>query len=202
MQATRERAYPPNETDEQSLYLRSGVTLRRLSGAYISVAADAYWIRAIQYYGGTKRRLTEQRQGPEPPPLITALPVENFGLLYPLLDITTTLDPRLNIAYRFGAVFLAEPSLGGPGRPDLAIALLEKGLRVRPDKWEYLQDIGFVYYWYVHGLRRCRGAVSTGQRGAWRAVVAAVAGRHDARAGRRPAIVARDVGIDPAVSGQ
>ena len=28
--------------------------------------------------------------------------------LYPLLDITTTLDPQFNIAYRFGAVFLAE----------------------------------------------------------------------------------------------
>jgi hypothetical protein len=70
--------------------------------------------------------------------------------LYPLLDITTTLDPRFNIAYRFGAVFLAEAYPRGPGRPDLAVALLQKGLRVRPDKWEYLQDIGFVHYWYLH----------------------------------------------------
>jgi hypothetical protein len=75
---------------------------------------------------------------------------DEFTLLYPLLDITTALDPRFNIAYRFGAVFLAEPYPGGPGRPDLAIALLEKGLRERPDKWEYMEDIGFVHYWYVH----------------------------------------------------
>jgi hypothetical protein len=68
--------------------------------------------------------------------------------LYPLLDITTSLDPRFNIAYRFGAVFLAEPYPGGAGRPDLAIKLLEKGLAERPDKWEYMQDIGFVHYWY------------------------------------------------------
>jgi hypothetical protein len=47
-------------------------------------------------------------------------------------------------------VFLAEPYPAGPGRPDLAIALLEKGLRERPDKWEYMQDIGFVHYWYDH----------------------------------------------------
>ena len=149
VQAARERAYPPNDTDEESLYLRSGVTLRRLSGAYTTVAADVYWIRAIQYYGGTKRRLAAQQQGPEPPPLIAALPVE-FGLLYPLLDITTTLDPRFNIAYRFGAVFLAEGYPRGPGRPDLAIALLQKGLRARPERWQYLQDIGFVHYWYLH----------------------------------------------------
>jgi tetratricopeptide (TPR) repeat protein len=150
VQAVRERAYPPNETDEESLYLQSGVTLRRLSGAYTAVAADAYWIRAIQYYGGTKRRLAARQQGPEPPPLIAAMPSDEFALLYPLLDISTTLDPRFNIAYRFGAVFLAEVYPSGPGRPDLAIALLQKGLRVRPDKWQYLQDIGFVHYWYLH----------------------------------------------------
>jgi len=50
-------------------------------------------------------------------------------------------------------VFLAEPYPAGPGRPDLAIALLEKGLRERPDKWEYMEDIGFVHYWYDHDYR-------------------------------------------------
>jgi tetratricopeptide (TPR) repeat protein len=73
--------------------------------------------------------------------------------LYPLLELTTALDPRFNIAYRFGAVFLAEPYPNGPGRSDLAIALLEKGLRERPDKWEYMQDIGFVHYWYGHDYK-------------------------------------------------
>src|SRR5262249_15798232 len=28
--------------------------------------------------------------------------------------------------------------------------LLQKGLRERPDKWEYVQDIAFVHYWYDH----------------------------------------------------
>jgi hypothetical protein len=50
-------------------------------------------------------------------------------------------------------VFLAERYPNGPGRPDLAIRLLEKGLRERPDKWEYMQDIGFVHYWYRHDFR-------------------------------------------------
>jgi hypothetical protein len=154
LQAVRERRYPP-PADEgaDSLYVQSATMARRLAGAYSALAADLYWIRAIQHYGATKLRLSaEQRQGPEPPPMIAAIPDE-YRLLYPLLDLTTALDPRFNIAYRFGAVFLAEPYPRGPGRADLAIALLEKGLREQPDKWEYMQDIGFVHYWYNHDYR-------------------------------------------------
>jgi hypothetical protein len=156
LQALRERAYPPPEETEASLYIRSGDAVRRLSGAYATLAADLYWIRTIQYYGGGARR-NEQDEArtsfiPAPPPSIGALS-DAFPLLYPMLDITTTLDPRFNIAYRFGAVFLAEPYPRGAGRPDLAIRLLEKGLAQRPDKWEYMEDIGFVHYWFVHDFR-------------------------------------------------
>ena len=152
LQAARERSYPSRAAGEDSLYL-SGTAVRRLSGAYGPLAADVYWIRAIQYYGGTKRRLDAQRGATASPLLPAATTSDDYRLLHPLLDITTTLDPRFNIAYRFGAVFLAEGYPSGPGRPDLAVALLEKGLRTRPDKWEYMQDIGFVYYWYVHDYR-------------------------------------------------
>ena len=153
LQALRETAYPPaGAAEEDTLYVTSGSAIRRLTGAYNVLAADAYWIRAIQYYGGIKRRLMPNPLAPEPPSMIAADAGE-YRELYPLLDITTTLDPRFNIAYRFGAVFLAEPYPGGPGRPDLAIALLEKGLRERPDKWEYMEDIGFVHYWYGRDYR-------------------------------------------------
>ncbi|HJZ70925.1 MAG TPA: hypothetical protein VKE51_04250, partial [Vicinamibacterales bacterium] len=153
LQAVRERWYPSDEDEETALYLRSGAAIGRMAGAYTPLAADLYWIRTIQYYGGTKHRLNPASgpmQGVPPPPASLAAVGDDYSLLYPLLDITTTLDPRFNIAYRFGAVFLAEPYPGGSGRPDLAIALLEKGLRERPDKWEYLEDIGFVHYWYTH----------------------------------------------------
>src|SRR5579864_5232126 len=152
LQAARERSYPPSPAEAASLYLRSGTLLRRLTITYNALAADVYWIRAIQYYGGTKRRLDASLLGPPPPPMLAAQP-DDYDLLYPLLDITTTLDPRFNIAYRFGAVFLAEPFPRGAGRPDLAVALLEKGLTAKPDKWEYMQDIGFVHYWWTHDYK-------------------------------------------------
>jgi hypothetical protein len=148
LQHVRETSFSLTTPDDESLYLKSGATARRLSVAYRTLAADLYWIRAIQYYGGTKRLF-----GPEGAAAAESNVPESrrrYVLLYPLLDLTTTLDPRFHIAYRFGAIFLAEPYPGGPGRPDLAVALLEKGLREQPDKWEYMQDIGFVHYWWRH----------------------------------------------------
>lgn len=150
LQAARERAYPRADNVDETLYLTSGSALRHLTVALDAVAADAYWIRALQYYGGTKRRLAAE-SSVAPSPLIAA--TSGYGLLYPLLDITTTLDPRFKIAYRFGAVFLAEAYPNGAGRPDLAVRLLGKGLRAQPDKWEYMEDIGFVHYWYDHDYR-------------------------------------------------
>ena len=144
VQRVRERLYPRPEIDDQSLDVTSGAALRHLTLAYQTLAADLYWIRAIQHYGGTKRGLASAQ------PSARAADTGDYRLLYPLLDLATTLDPRFNIAYRFGAIFLAESYPGGPGRPDLAIALLQKGLRERPDKWEYMQDIGFVHYWWRH----------------------------------------------------
>src|SRR3954447_2761103 len=156
VQAARERVYAPAAHAElDTVDLRSGTAVRRLTGPYHALFADLYWIRTIQYYGGTKRRLDDMVRGvlaPEPPPALAAAR-DDYPLLYPLLDITTTLDPRFNIASRFGAVYLSEPYPRGANRPDLAIALLEKGLRTRPDRWEYMQDSGFVHYWFRHDLR-------------------------------------------------
>ena len=153
LQATRERLFPPSAGDADAMYLRSATAVRRLSGAYTPLAADGYWIRALQYYGGTKQRLQEQAWIPEPPPMLAAPTPDDYSLLYPMLDLATSLDPRFTVAYRFGAVFLAEPRPRGAGRPDLAVALLEKGIRAQPDKWEYMEDAGFVHYWYQHNYR-------------------------------------------------
>lgn len=120
------------------LYVRSGAALKRLALEFEALAADVYWIRAIQHYGG--ERLKEGRP-------------RNYDLLYPLLDLTTALDPYFSIAYRFGAIFLSEPYPGGPGRPDQAIALLRKGISVQPAKWQYYHDIAFVYYWHMRDYR-------------------------------------------------
>ncbi len=135
LQVVRDRLPPPAAPAERVLYVPSGAVLDRLALSFDALLADVYWIRAIQHYGGTKRAVGGDKR---------------YALLYPLLDITTTLDPRFNIAYRFGAIFLTEAYPNGPGRPDQAVALLEKGFRRNPKKWQYLQDIGFIHYWWLH----------------------------------------------------
>ena len=148
VQETREARYPLPSTSDESLYVTSGTVARHLTAGYDTLAADLYWIRAIQYYGKTKLRLTGPDASSAP-----SSDESGFPLLYPMLDLTTTLDPRFNIAYRFGAIFLAEPRPAGAGRPDLALALLEKGLRERADQWEYMQDAGLVHYWWLQDYK-------------------------------------------------
>ena len=126
--------------------MTSPASVRRLALEYRAVASDLYWIRALQYFGGTRRMVATGQ-------LIADANRRQYAALYPLLDLTTSLDPRFNLAYRFGAIFLAEAAPLGPERPDLAIALLEKGLAERPDRWEYMQDIGFVHYWWRHDYK-------------------------------------------------
>lgn len=145
----REQRYPDTVLEDDTLYVTSGETLKRLTIGYSALAADLYWIRALQHFGDVRLRLT----GPAATGVGLRRPPADYTLLYPLLDLTTTLDPRFNIAYRFGAVFLAETFPGGAGRPDLAIALLEKGSRLRPERWEYMQDLGFVHYWWRHDYK-------------------------------------------------
>ncbi len=138
LQAVRERRpdlTPPQVSQSSLLYIRSGSVLQRAALSYDGLVADLYWIRALQHFGRTKLSTREGKQ---------------YDRLYPLLDLTTTLDPRFDIAYRFGAVFLAEAYPGGAGRPDDAIALLRKGLAQQPAKWQFAQDIGFVHYWWKH----------------------------------------------------
>lgn len=130
-------AYFVRESDasaESLLYVRSPEAIKRLALGFDAVAADVYWIRAIQHFGGERLSTDGSR---------------SYARLYPLLDLATALDPYFNIAYRFGAIFLAEPYPGGPGRPDHAIALLKKGIAAQPAKWQYYHDIAFVYYWQL-----------------------------------------------------
>lgn len=138
VQVVRDARVPPPEPAERLLYVTSGDVIKRLALSYDAILADVYWIRAIQHYGGDLRADRSRR----------------YDLLFPLLDLTTSLDPRFTVAYRFGAIFLMEPYPGGAGRPDLAIELLEKGIEHTPEKWEYYLDIGFVYYWELGDYKK------------------------------------------------
>lgn len=130
-QAQVERAVPPHRAGV--LYLWSGRQVERMVPGFETLAADVYWLRTVQYFGG--ERVFEGGK--------------NFDLLYPLIDITTTLDPRMEIAYRYGSVFLAEPVPIGAGRPELGLKVLERGVRNNPASWRLRQELGFFHFLYL-----------------------------------------------------
>src|SRR5688500_14343038 len=85
LQLLREQFEPlPQPPDSAALFVRSSQMARRLSLSFDAVAADVYWIRAIQNFGAT-RRSTD--------------PAKTYDGLYPLLDLTTSLDPYFRPAY-------------------------------------------------------------------------------------------------------
>ncbi len=116
-------------TLEETLYVSSPTLLKRMSLGYNGLLADIYWTRAVQYFG------TQHHNNDA-----------DYHLLYPLLNITTKLDPHLVPAYEFGAAFLAAPSPMGAGLPQQAIELVEYGIRNNPEDWHLYYDLGFVYY--------------------------------------------------------
>jgi tetratricopeptide (TPR) repeat protein len=132
----------PEGVSTNLLYIRSPQVLSRATLSFEALIADIYWIRAVQHYGGTKLSKAANKQ---------------YDVLYPLLDLTTSLDPFFDVVYKFGAVFLAEAYPSGAGRPDQAIALLQKGLRSRPDNWQLAQEVGFVYYWWLADYTNAAG---------------------------------------------
>jgi hypothetical protein len=131
--------------EQDDLVLRSGPLLKAMSLEYAPLLADIYWTRVVQYYGGKKARKDA-----------------NIELLWPLLDVTTTLDPHLLVAYRFGSTFLSQPVPTGAGRPDLGIALIERGIRENPDYWRFYEDLGFVYYFDLKDYKRAAQAFREG----------------------------------------
>ncbi len=161
------RAELHQEQDE--LVLSSGKLLKAMSLEYAPLMADIYWTRVVQYYGDKKAHSDP-----------------NFDLLWPLLDITTTLDPQLLVAYRFGSTFLSEPPARGAGRPDLGVQLIERGIRANPDYWRFYEDLGFIYYFEMKDYTKAAAAFLEGSKNphalVWMKVLAAkVAERGESR---------------------
>ncbi len=133
-QAQIDRLAGAYRAQEEVLYFWSGEHVKRLVPGFESLAADVYWLRTVQYFGGHRRFASDKR----------------FELLRPLIDITTALDPRLEIAYRYGAIFLSEPRPLGAGRPREGVEVLEKGVVALPEAWRLRQDLGFFHYLFLH----------------------------------------------------
>lgn len=119
----------PAATLQEVLYLSSPKLLKRLSLGYEGLLADVYWTRTVQYFGGK-----HSRGG------------GTYQLLWPLLNITTQLDPHLIPAYEFGETFLVAKPPDGAGDPNKAAELVQYGIQNNPNDWRLYYDLAFIYY--------------------------------------------------------
>jgi len=129
------------------LFIPSAKAVKRMSLGYSGLLADLYWLRAVQYFGN--HHLARAKE---------------YDLLDPLLDITVTLDPKLEPAYRFGSIFLAQKPPQGAGRPDLAVRLVERGINEFPDDWRQYFNLGFIHYMDRHDYIAAAEAFERGSR--------------------------------------
>jgi len=130
---------------DEVLYIPSAKALKRMSLGYTGLVADLYWTRAIQYFGWKHKHKAI-----------------DYHLLYPLLDITTELDPHLIVAYRFGATFLGQEPPNGAGEPDKAAALIERGIKANPDEWRLYYELGFLDFMERHDYKAAADAFRRG----------------------------------------
>ena len=137
----------PQATLQEVLLVSSPRVLKRLSLGYDGLLADVYWTRVVQYFGGH-----------------VADRVNQFDLLAPLLEITTTLDPHLLVAYQFGGNFLAPAPPNGAGMPDRAIALMNYGIQNNPDDWHLYYQLGFIYYMDLKDYKNAADAFERGSK--------------------------------------
>jgi hypothetical protein len=133
--------------EDDELALRSPAVMKKLSLEYAPLMGAIYWTRAVQYFGGKHQAHNE-----------------NLDELWPLLNIATTLDPHLLVAYRFGATFLSDMRPRGAGQPERAVELLERGLKSNPDYWRLYQDLGNVYYFDEKNYLKASQAFEAGSR--------------------------------------
>jgi tetratricopeptide (TPR) repeat protein len=116
--------------EEEQLYLTSS-TASRMSLGFNGLAADWYWMRALQYVGRRVLSSSEHVQ-------LDNLGHLNLKLLTPLLETATTLDPQFMEPYEYAAVIL-------PGiNVDDAVRIVKKGLAANPSSWRLYQHLGYI----------------------------------------------------------
>ncbi len=105
-------------------YLPSSDFMKFASLGYRELAADLYWFKAVQYYGGYR------------------LSQNDIHLFNHLAEMITDLDPNFLGAYKLSALVITEDL----GNFAAAKNLMEKGLKNNPDDYWLTFEMGFLHY--------------------------------------------------------
>jgi tetratricopeptide (TPR) repeat protein len=119
--------------NDEPLYLKPA-TARRLALAFNGLASDWYWMRSLQYVGGSLVEFEESHAES------FTLADMDLHLLPSLLRVSTALDPQFIAPYEYGAFVLPEVD------SEAAIALVNSGIANNPSSWRLHQHLGYIYW--------------------------------------------------------
>jgi tetratricopeptide (TPR) repeat protein len=152
LSASLERSRPGLSSDYADRDLEvTGSRLKGFAFGMEGLIADWYYMRSLQYIGN---KLIAHRDEVINLDDLRAL---EPGLLYPLLDNATTLDPHFIGAFYYGALVL--PAIDG----DQAINLTQKGIATNPDAWQLYQHLGYIY-WKLGDFDKAAQAYESGSQ--------------------------------------
>lgn len=117
--------------------------VRSASFGFTSLAADYYWLLAVQLTGGSKGD-----------------PSAHAVRIGKILDVVTELDPWVDHPYRFGAVWMtdSEESVRHANQ------LLRRGISYHPGEWRDRFYLGFNQFYYLEDNRAAAEALEPATR--------------------------------------
>jgi tetratricopeptide (TPR) repeat protein len=102
-------------------------TARATAFGFHAALADLHWLRAVQIVGGEHGASGRN------------------ATLGALIDVVTTLDPYVDHAYRFAAVWLIDDEAAVRKGNEL----LERAIEIHPDDWRHYFYLGFNRFYYL-----------------------------------------------------
>jgi hypothetical protein len=120
----KEFKWIPKQEREELLYFPSNEFVKAVTGGFDLIMADFMWFEAGGYFG--KHRRSDK----------------SYPYLYHMFDVITDLDPKFIPVYTLGTIMIATDA----HESELAMKLLDKGMRDNPDLWHIPFTKGFIYY--------------------------------------------------------
>jgi len=118
----------PDETKQTESFVPRPELVRNASFGFTSLAADYYWLLAVQLVGGTN-----------------ADPSTHATCIGKLLDVVTELDPWVDHPYRFAAVWMIDSEESVRHANDL----LRRGIAYHPSDWRDRFYLGFNQFYFL-----------------------------------------------------
>lgn len=118
--------------ENELLYFPSGKFIKEISLDFKTTMTNLMWFETVQYYG--QHMLTDK----------------NLIFLDKLFNVITDLDSNFLQCYTFGGTVVTYDQK----RPDLGLALLDKGMINLPESWQIPFVKGFLYYMYLYDYEK------------------------------------------------